>query len=60
MWKENKLYKSFDYHLPEIGNKKASCDVVTGEVKAVTSNAEVIDGEIKPGNEGGNTTVPGG
>ena len=57
---ENKLYKSFDYHLPEIGNKKASCDVVNGEVKVVTSNAEVIDGEIKPGSEGGNTTVPGG
>ena len=54
---ENKLYKSFDYHLPEIGNKKASGDVVTGDVKAVASNAEVFDGETKP--DSGDTSVPG-
>ena len=34
------VYKTFEYYVPEIGGKKTLVDVVTGEARVVTSNAQ--------------------
>ena len=40
-------YKTFQYYLPEIGNKKAVADVVTGEVKAVASTNTSVNAPVE-------------
>ena len=46
------VYKTFEYHLPEINGKAARVNVVTGEVKVEASDVEADD-------NASTTTIPG-